>query len=62
MREHDPAAQTIVARDFPDMPAGQKRYLVCSKDIPPEIMNRLNTAIKALKITAQPLSEAELDQ
>jgi len=62
LKQHDPAARDIVAREFPDMPAGQKRYLVCSKDVSPEVMHRLNAAIKSMKITAQPLSDAELNQ
>lgn len=62
LKQHDPAAQDIVAREFPDMPAGQKRYLVCSKDISPEVMHRLNAVIKAMKISAQPLTDAELNQ
>lgn len=59
---HDPAAKSLVAHEVSDMPAGQKRYLVCSKDIPADVMHRLNTAIRALKIGPQPLTEAELDQ
>ena len=61
-RMHDPAALGVVPHDLPDMPAGQKRYLVCSKDIPAGVMDRLNTAIKSLKIGPQPLTEAELSQ
>ncbi len=61
-RMHDPAALGVVPRDFPDMPAGQKRYLVCSKDVPAEVMNRLNSAIKAMKIGTQLPTEAELNQ
>jgi uncharacterized protein (TIGR02285 family) len=62
LKQHDPAAKDIVAREFPDMPAGQKRYLVCSNDISPDVMHRLNAAIKSMKITSQPLSDAELNQ
>jgi hypothetical protein len=61
-RLHDPAATNLVARDFVDMPPGQKRYLVCSKDVPVDVMNRLNNAIKAMKIGTQPLSDADLNQ
>jgi hypothetical protein len=61
-RLHDPSAQAVVAHDFPDMPPGQKRYLVCSKDVPAETMNRLNDAIRAMKIGTQPLTDAELSQ
>ena len=61
-RMHDPAALGVVPHDFPDMPAGQKRYLVCSKDVPPAVMNRLNGAIKSMKISSQLPTEAELRQ
>lgn len=30
---------------FKDMPAGEKRYLMCSKDVPDELINQLNKAI-----------------
>ena len=33
--------------EFPDMPPGLKRHIVCSKDVAPEIMARLNQAISA---------------
>jgi hypothetical protein len=62
LKQHDPAAKDIVAREFPDMPAGQKRYLVCSKDVSPEVMHRLNAVIRSMKITAQPLPDAELNK
>lgn len=61
-RLHDPAALGVTPFDLPDMPAGQKRYLVCSKDIPADVMNRLNAAIKTLKIGSQLPTEAELNQ
>jgi len=46
-RRHDPALQVMVRYDFPDMPVGLKRHIVCSRDVPPEIMSRLNAAITA---------------
>lgn len=30
---------------FADMPAGEKRYIMCSKQVPDEVMHRLNQAI-----------------
>jgi polar amino acid transport system substrate-binding protein len=36
-----------VRYDFPDMPPGLKRHIVCSKDVAPEIMDKLNQAIAA---------------
>lgn len=62
LKQHDPSAHEIVVREFPDMPVGQKRYLVCSKDVSAETMQRLNNVIKAMKITAQPMSETELNR
>jgi uncharacterized protein (TIGR02285 family) len=61
-RMHDPAALGVVPHDLPDMPAGQKRYLVCSKDVPADVMHRLNASIKAMKIGTQLPNEAELNQ
>lgn len=61
-RMHDPAALGVAPREFADMPPGQKRYLVCSKDVPAEVMQRLNRVVKAMKIGSQPLTEAELNQ
>jgi uncharacterized protein (TIGR02285 family) len=46
-REHDPAMKQVLRRDFPDMPPGLLRYIVCSKDVAPTVMARLNKAIDA---------------
>lgn len=43
----NPASQAIVRYDLPDMPAGMKRHIVCSRDVPQETMNKLNQAIAA---------------
>ena len=42
-----PELQTLVLIDFPDMPPGLKRHIVCSRDVPAETMERLNRAILA---------------
>lgn len=42
-----PELQALVLIDFPDMPPGLKRYVVCSRDVPAETMERLNRAIMA---------------
>lgn len=42
-----PELQSLVLVDLPDMPAGLKRYFVCSRDVPAETMERLNRAIMA---------------
>lgn len=44
-RSHDPAQQAVVSHQFPDMPPGQKRYIVCSRDVPAGVMDKLNRAI-----------------
>lgn len=43
--EHDPRLKTLARRDFPDMPAGLQRFIVCSKDVAPEQMARINKAL-----------------
>lgn len=40
-------AMHMQRHDFPDMPAGLKRHIVCSRDVAPALMNRLNQAIAA---------------
>ncbi|KQV61842.1 ABC transporter substrate-binding protein [Duganella sp. Root336D2] len=42
-----PELQSLVLIDFADMPPGLKRYVVCSRDVPAETMERLNRAILA---------------
>jgi len=39
--------QSLILLDFPEMPAGLKRHIVCSRDVPAETMERLNRAIAA---------------
>jgi polar amino acid transport system substrate-binding protein len=48
-REHDTSLQAALRRDYPDMPPGLKRYIMCTKDVPAASMARLNHAIEALK-------------
>ncbi|MES2261009.1 MAG: transporter substrate-binding domain-containing protein [Pseudomonadota bacterium] len=52
MRTHDKDLAPLVQQDFPDMPPGLKRYILCSRDVPASIMDRLNQAIKATAGTA----------
>ncbi len=47
LRTKYPELQTMVLLDFPDMPPGLKRHIVCSRDVPADIMERLNRAIAA---------------
>jgi uncharacterized protein (TIGR02285 family) len=35
---------------FPDVPAVEKRYILCSKRVPDEVMDKLNAAIKTLSL------------
>ncbi len=42
-----PELQSLVLIDVADMPPGLKRHIVCSRDVPPETMDRLNRAILA---------------
>jgi polar amino acid transport system substrate-binding protein len=44
-RRRDASLRNTVRRDFPDMPAGLTRYIVCSRDVAPDVMARLNRAI-----------------
>ena len=46
---HDATLKPAVRRDYPDMPAGLKRYIMCTKDVPADSMARLNRAIEARK-------------
>lgn len=46
VQEREPSLKKTVRRDFPDMPPGLQRHIVCSKDLPPSFMARLNRAIE----------------
>lgn len=46
-REREPQLRLGLVRDYPDMPAGLQRYVVCSKDVAPEAMARINKALDA---------------
>lgn len=39
--------------DFPDAPGGLTRFIVCSKDVPGDTMDRLNRAIEALPVAGK---------
>lgn len=47
---HDRALQPALRRDYPDMPPGLKRYIMCTKDVPAASMARLNHAIEVFKL------------
>jgi uncharacterized protein (TIGR02285 family) len=46
-RDREKASRSLVRYDFPDMPGGIKRHIVCSRDVPQDTMNKLNQAIAA---------------
>ncbi len=46
LRQHEGNLDTITEQHFDDLPSGLQRYIICSKDVAPELMNRINQAIK----------------
>jgi polar amino acid transport system substrate-binding protein len=46
-RDNEVGLKVIERHDFPDMAPGVRRHIVCSKDVPPETMARINQAIAA---------------
>jgi polar amino acid transport system substrate-binding protein len=46
-RQREPQLRQGLVRDYPDMPPGLQRFVVCSKDLAPEIMVRINKALDA---------------
>lgn len=49
LRERDDGMRGAVQVDFPDLPPGLNRYIVCSKDVPRETMAALNKAIEKVR-------------
>ena len=49
-RTHEPAVRGAVPVQFPDMPPGQTRYIVCSKDVPQSVMARINHGIDVVTL------------
>lgn len=45
-RPHYPALAAVAQYDVPDMPAGLQRHIVCSMDVPADVIGRLNRAIR----------------
>lgn len=48
LRSHESGLENLTEQHFADMPPGLKRYIICSKDVPKAVMQRLNQAIDAL--------------
>ncbi|NEX63166.1 transporter substrate-binding domain-containing protein [Noviherbaspirillum sp. 17J57-3] len=46
--ERDDNMRKTIQLDLPDMPQGLNRYITCSKDVPRDVMQRLNKAIDAM--------------
>ncbi|WP_050407601.1 ABC transporter substrate-binding protein [Massilia sp. NR 4-1] len=55
-KERDPLAQTLVMLEYPDMPAGLPRHIVCSSNVPEGLMEKLNRAIASTPGTPGPSS------
>jgi len=53
-RQQGQALQSLTRVDFPDMPPGLQRHIVCSKDVPADTMNKINQAITATGGTYNP--------
>lgn len=47
VHRREPILRSTTRLDFPDMPPGLKRYIVCSRDISPQVMDKINQAITA---------------
>lgn len=60
VRERDEAMRAAVQIDFSDMPRGLNRYIVCSKDVPREVMARLNRAIEKLREEKKPAKRIDV--
>jgi polar amino acid transport system substrate-binding protein len=45
-RQREPQLHQGLVRDYPDMPPGLQRFVVCSKDVAPETMARINKALE----------------
>jgi uncharacterized protein (TIGR02285 family) len=54
LSQHDDTIRDAMQIDFPDMPAGMSRYIVCSKDVPSEVMAKINKAIETVRAAKKP--------
>lgn len=48
LSKNEASLAPLVPREFADMPAGLDRHLVCSRDIKPAVMDKLNRAIAGI--------------
>jgi polar amino acid transport system substrate-binding protein len=51
LKDNDAHVRGASQIDLPGMPPGQKRYILCSKDMTPEQMQRINAAIQKVYVT-----------
>lgn len=54
MRAHYKEMASVIQYDAPDLPGGLRRYFLCSRAMPPSIIERLNQAIRALPKPSSP--------
>lgn len=54
LHSKEPALQQVHQVDLDGMPAGLDRYIVCSKDVEPEVMTKINHALVKLVAPVKP--------
>jgi polar amino acid transport system substrate-binding protein len=54
LSQRDELVHDAVQIDFPDLPPGLSRYIVCSKDVPAEVMVKINKAIETVRAAKRP--------
>lgn len=57
LRDTEESLRRTVQLDFPDMPPGLNRYIVCSKDVPAATMDKLNKAIESIDRMSKHMSK-----
>ncbi|MBI1834374.1 MAG: hypothetical protein HYR92_01075 [Burkholderiales bacterium] len=53
LRSKEPALQDVHQVDLDGMPAGLDRYIICSKDVAPEVMTKINQALAKRVVPAK---------
>jgi polar amino acid transport system substrate-binding protein len=57
LSQRDEMVRDAVQIDFPDLPAGLNRYIVCSKDVPADVMAKINKAIETVRAAKKPVKK-----
>jgi len=57
LSQHDESVHEATQVDFPDLPPGLNRYIVCSKDVPAETMAKINKAIETVRSAKKPVKK-----